>query len=677
MKIKPNSPLPLGPQREGTAVHFRIASAHARVVILGIFLNPEDHTPTYEIPFDEVLHKTGSVWHLCVEDLPKGFAYGYYIPNKHKNHHHAEPIWLLDPYAPLVVSPHTWCNKRPFMGYRPLSAIDSAFTFDWEDDRPLRIPIERTLIYEMHVRGFTEDASSQVQHPGTFLGVIEKIPHLKALGITAVELLPIMEWDEAEYHACSLEKRKLLCNYWGYSTVHFLSPMGRFAFGAELGSSLYEFKQMVKALHAAGIEVILDIVWNHTAEGGKRGPTYSFKGLDRSIYYLVDYAGHMLDYTGCGNTMQTNHPWMVEYILHCLRYWVLECHVDGFRFDLASIFHRGREGRYLDPAPVIEAISHDPVLSNTKLIAESWDAAGLYQVGGFYKAQALRWTEWNGQYRDNVRNFIKGSDNSAGLFATRICGSKDLYGEQGSALNSVNFITAHDGFTLRDLVSYEKKHNRANGEGNRDGSDHNESWNCGVEGQTEDLSIIKLRGRQMRNFIVALLVSQGIPMLHMGDEYGHTKFGNNNTWCQDNALSHFLWDELRQEPALFRFTCLMIKLRKQYARLFPGRFLEDKDIIWHGQKPKEVNWNADSRFIAFQLIDTRLHNDLLVSFNAGHELQIWHLPSPPKGHAWHLFVNTSALYPEEIHPLDKLTVMEEESIHMDAYSSCVLLARKV
>lgn len=660
-------PLPLGPHREGTAVHFRVVT-HAEQLTLGLFFDLKNPLPSLEIPLNPAIHKTGSIWHICVEDVPKGFAYGYSIPSAEG------PTWLLDPYAPLTVSPYLWYSERDNFVYRPLSAVDENNPFNWEGDRPLNTPTEKTIIYEMHVRGFTKDITSRVAHPGSFLGVIEKIPHLQALGITAVELLPIMEWNEAEYCACALEKQYVLSNYWGYSTVHFLSPMNRLAAHPDLGSSLNEFKQMVKALHQAGIEVILDIVWNHTAEGGTRGPTYSLKGLDSSIYYLVDHVGNMLDYTGCGNTLQTNHPQVIDYILFCLRYWVMECHVDGFRFDLASVFHRGPQGRYINPAPIIEAMTHDPLLSTTKLIAESWDAAGLYQVGSFYKA-GERWSEWNGQYRDYVRSFIKGTPGTLGIFATRLCGSQDLYG-MGSPLNSVNFITAHDGFTLRDLVSYQEKHNEPNGEGNRDGHGHNESWNCGCEGPTDDPAINALRLRQMRNFQVALLLSQGIPMLHMGDEYGHTKEGNNNTWCQDNRLSWFLWNQLKTEEGLFRFTCLIIALRKKYYSIFNGQFPQEGSIIWHGQQPKEPNWQRESRFIAFQLIH-HARQDLLVAFNAGSNEETWQLPAAAEGYKWHLFVHTSNVSPFDVYALNNMPKVEEPTLLLKPYSSAILCAQPI
>lgn len=677
MQVRQNTPLPLGVHREGTSVHFRVVSEHAKKLTLGLFLHPDGqklNTPTCEIQFDPQKHRTGSIWHLCVDDVPLGFAFGYRIPNENKS---TEPTWLLDPYAPLVVAPHEWCSVRTDVdsGYHPLSALDGSAPFDWENDKPLCTPLARTLIYEMHVRGFTMDSSSEANHPGTFLGLIEKIPHLQALGVTAVELLPIMEWNEAEYHACSVEKRKLLCNYWGYSTVHFLSPMARFASQKQLGCALNEFKEMVKALHSAGIEVILDIVWNHTAEGGKKGPVYSFKGLDRPIYYLVDNSGHMMDFTGCGNTVQTNHPHVIDYILYSLRYWVLECHVDGFRFDLASVFHRGRLGHFIDLAPVVEAITHDPVLSKTKLIAESWDATGLYQVGSFYKAGPSRWSEWNGKYRDDVRNFIKGTPHTVGIFATRLCGSRDLYGAQGSPLNSINFIIAHDGYTLRDLVSYQKKHNRANGEANRDGTDNNDSWNCGCEGPTHDIKIMQLRERQMRNFLIALFISQGVPMILMGDEYGHTKQGNNNTWCQDNRLNWFLWDELDENKGLFRFTCLLSAFRKRHADLLGGHFLNDKDIIWHGTEPKSPHWGEKSHFIAFQLVDSRHHRDLAVAFNAGSQKESWQLPPPPPQTTWYVFANTSQLAPSDIYALNHLPRVKDIFIEMLPYSSCVLCAR--
>ncbi|MBY0228842.1 MAG: glycogen debranching enzyme, partial [Gemmataceae bacterium] len=412
--------------------------------------------------------------------------------------------------------------------------------YKWEEDAPPLTPLEDSVIYEMHVRGFTCDPSSGVAHPGTFAGLAEKIPYLKELGVTAVELLPIHEFDETDcpFHDPATGER--LRNFWGYNSIAFGAPKASYAASGPRHGQLAEFRDMVKAFHAAGIEVILDVVFNHTGEGDDRGRTTSFRGIDNRLYYMLGEDGLYLNYTGCGNTVSCNHPLVRDLIMNCLRYWVADMHIDGLRFDLASVMGRGSDGRVLTNPPVLEAIAGDGVLAHTKLIAEPWDAAGLYQVGTF--PYGHRWTEWNGQYRDAVRRFWKGGPGLAGELATRICGSSDLYEKSGRApCHSLNFVTCHDGFTLWDLVSHNKKHNKANGEDERDGSNDNHSWNCGAEGPTTKPAVLALRRRQARNLFATLMLSQGVPMMLAGDEFLRTQGGNTNAWCQDNPVGWVDW----------------------------------------------------------------------------------------------------------------------------------------
>lgn len=614
-----------------------------------------------DIPF-----RTGLVRHLFIHDLNPPFAYCFQSDDPSLSN-----TSIFDPFSKILTTHRSWGVDEP---YRPFGLVlENSFLFDWGNDQKPNYPKEELVIYEMHVRGFTKTAAlNQPESQGTFLGLIEKIPYLQDLGINAVELLPIQEFDEMECKFPSQEGQRNF-QYWGYSTVNFFTPMNRYA-SAKNGSGdcINEFKEMVKALHQAKIEVILDIVLNHTAEGDENGPKLSFKLLAPHTYYLFK-EGTLANYTGCGNTLNCNHPIVIEFILSVLRHWVFEFHVDGFRFDLASIFYRGMDGNPLATPPLVQAITKDPLLAGTKLIAEPWDAGGLYQVGSFFK-ESTRWGEWNGKYRDCVRKFLKGDLGLKSEFATRLSGSEDLFGhDKRLPRNSINFITSHDGFTLRDLVSYNEKHNQNNGEDNRDGNNQNDSWNCGAEGATSDPDIIALRQRQMRNFHLALMVSQGVPMLHMGDEYGHTKKGNNNTWCQDNELNWFLWDELAKEQAFHRFYRGLIHFRKSHPLLHKKRFLHKGDIEWHGKTPFMPNWENDDNFIAFTLIDKEMGNDLYIAFNAGQETVEVKLPERKKGD-WHWIVNT-ALPP----PLD-LQIDRQESgktggkLRMKGYSGLLLKA---
>lgn len=614
----------------------------------------------------EVPYETGQVKHLFIEHLVPPFAYAFRITGMKETH------VVLDPYAKTVRTAHEWGRKKGT--YQPVGLVLEPSKFDWSDDYHPGISKEDLVIYEMHVRGFTRDKSSQVEHPGTFLGVIEKIPYLKDLGVNAVELMPVQEFNENEYIPKNKAFQNKLDQYWGYSTVNFFSPMNRYASSSALGANLFEFKTMVKELHKAGIEVIVDVVYNHTSEGDKSGPTHTFKALCKEAYYLLDASGDYSNYTGCGNTFNCNHPIVIDLILESLRYWVTDLHVDGFRFDLASIFYRGQDGHLMASPSIVEAISKDPVLSSVKLIAEPWDAAGIYQVGGFFPANP-RWSEWNGRYRDAVRAFLKGDKSKKGEFATRIAGSEDLFGhDKRLPRNSINFITSHDGFTLRDLVSYNDKHNADNGEDNRDGMNQNESWNCGAEGPTKDKAVLDLRERQMRNFHLALMVSQGVPMLLMGDEYGHTKKGNNNTWCQDNALNWFQWEQCKTNSAFLRFYKKLIQFRKKNPLLRHRKFLRDVDIQWHGFNPFEPLWESDTPFVAYALLDKAHGNDIYIAFNASNETVKVTLPELKNGKTWRWIVNTALPSPhdfrEEMHGVRVLG----NSFEMSAYSSVLLKA---
>jgi isoamylase len=497
----------------------------------------------------------------------------------------------------------------------------------------------------MHVRSFTVHPSSKSKAPGTFLGIVDKIPYLKSLGINAIELMPIFEFDECSNHFVNPRTKQRLKNMWGYSTINFFAPMNRFSSSEGWTGAMDDFRTLVKEMHKNKIEVYLDVVYNHTAEGNRQGPWFSFRGIDNQVYYMVHPDGHYLDYSGTGNTFNANHPVVAKLIVDSLRYWVNEMHVDGFRFDLASCLTRDEQGTPLSNPLVIQMIDADPVLSDVKLIAEAWDAGGLYQVGSF--PGASRWAEWNGKYRDVVRRFIKGTDNCAGEFAKVMSGSQDLYGQR-RPYHSINFVTAHDGFTLRDLVSYQDKHNEENGEDNRDGGNQNDSWNCGAEGATNTRKILQLRERQMRNLHTALMLAIGTPMVLMGDEYGHTRNGNNNTYGHDNALNWFLWDQLAKHRDFVRFYTKAIQFRQQNPLLKRTEFLKDSDVEWHGHMPKQPNWGEDSRFLAYTLNDPVKSEPLYIAFNAHFQPAHVQLPSPPQGKKWFRIIDTALAPPNDI-----------------------------
>ncbi len=630
--VAKGSPTPLGVSKSGTALNFALFSQHATQVTLSLF---QQGTLLAEIALDPKTHCTGAIWHVSLEGLPAPLEYGYHVNGPFqpkKGHYFNSSHLLIDPYARSLNTSDNWGDVKNWYALKGRVILDAPF--DWENSRSPQIPIQDLILYEMHVRGFTEHGSSEVRAPGTFLGLVEKIPYLKRLGINAIELMPIHEFNETENVHKSPKTGQKLFNYWGYSTVNFFTPMARYASSSEWGAALHEFKTLVRELHKNQIEIILDVVFNHTAEAGSCGPFLSFRGLDNAVYYLLNPNGTFMNFTGCGNTVNCNHPQVIALILDSLRYWVQEMRVDGFRFDLASIFCRNEKGVPIPNPPLVKAISEDPILANTKLIAEAWDATGLYQVGHFPGGQ--RWADWNGRYRDVVRRFIKGTSGKSGFFATAICGSQDLYGHGKKPINSINFITAHDGFTLKDLVSYQQKHNLENGEHNRDGNNSNDSWNCGHEGPTTDPHILELRQRQMRNFVVALLVSIGVPMLLMGDEYGHTRNGNNNPYCFDNEKNWFLWEELEKEQELFSFFQNMIAFRKKNPHFKRTEFLTKEDVDWHGHEPLKPNWDPKNHLVAYTLKDAT--SQIYIAFNAHYEKALITLPP---NHSWQRILDTS------------------------------------
>ena len=597
LRTTPGRPYPMGPVVYDEGVRFTVFSRHATRVWVALFDRVEDRTPVWEYEFDPKRHKTGDIWSLFVRGIGEGVYFLYRMDGPHapkKGHRFNPRTYLLDPYAKALTGDiHNGTMK----------CVAVHDKMDWHDDARPRIPMEELVIYEAHVRGLTRHASSGVSHPGTYRGLIEKIPHLKSLGVNAVELLPVHEPGENLLGRCNLAGEELV-NYWGYSTIGFFAPAGRYAARAVRTEHLDEFRGMVKALHDAGMEVILDVVFNHTSEGNAEGPTLCFKGIDNSIYYLLS-EGEYLNYSGCGNTVNCNHPLVRDFILDCLRYWVAVMHIDGFRFDLASILGRDQDGKVLEDAPLITRITEDPVLRDVKLIAEAWDAGGAYQVGSF---GGSRWAEWNGMYRDDVRRFWLDEPGTRGRLATRLAGSMDLYARSGrTAVHSINFITCHDGFTLRDLVSHNEKHNLANGEGNRDGMDENLSWNSGAEGETEDPEINALRLRRQKSFLATLFVSLGVPMLLGGDEFGRTQRGNNNAYCQDNEVSWFDWRLAERNGELLRFTRGVIAFRRENpalrrAEFFTGGPVDGKDgppdMRWTGPDGAEPDWNGGENTLA-------------------------------------------------------------------------------
>lgn len=644
--------LPLGATLAPDGVNFALLCRHGTAVSLVLYdLDGKDQLA--EVTLHPRRNRTGDHWHVHVRGLNESFSYGWRVDGpRGRRHHYDRSVVLMDPMSTALTGSGRWGQVEDRNA--AFTTRRSAFvrrSFNWHEDAPPVTPLEDTIVYELHVRGFTCHPSALVAQPGTFLGLVEKIPYLKELGITAVELLPIHEFDENDCPFFNPFTGEPLHNFWGYNSIAFAAPKAAFAASGPQHGQVNEFRDMVRAFHQAGIEVYLDVVFNHTGEGDQRGRTYCFRGLDNDLYYMLGADGTYLNFTGCGNTVNCNHPLVRQMIVDCLKFWVADMHIDGLRFDLASVLGRDENGHVLMQPPVIEMIAEDGVLADTKLIAEPWDAGGLYMVGQFPFGR--RWSEWNGKYRDDVRRFWKGDAGLAGLFATRFCGSSDLYQAQGRfPRHSINFITCHDGFTLWDLVSYNTKHNEANGEANRDGSNDNWSWNCGVEGPTTDPKINALRLRQARNLMATLLLSQGVPMILAGDEFLRTQQGNNNAWCQDNAISWLDWDRAQDNANFLRFTREVIRLRKRHPALRRTRFLEDGAVVWHGVTPFKPDFGPASRTVAMTLDGRKTgrepDRDIYIACNAWSDPLWFAIPPAPQGRSWRRVLDTALAAPNEV-----------------------------
>lgn len=627
--------------REG--VNFTVCSLEATAVELLLYHRGEKE-PYAILPFP-THYRIGSVYSMIVFDLDIcDFEYAYRvdgpcIPEKGLIFDKTKP--LLDPYARAVTGQSIW-GEQPNQDheYRARVVVND---FDWGNHvDPVR-PIQDLIIYELHVRGFTKDASSGVSHPGTFAGIKEKIPYLKELGITAVELMPVFEFDETMGRR-EVNGRTLL-DYWGYNPVSFFAPNTSYTADKEFNREGDELKNLIRELNANGIEVILDVVFNHTAEGNEKGPFFSFKGFDNRVYYMLTPEGWYYNFSGCGNTLNCNHPVVQQMILECLRYWTIEYHVDGFRFDLASILGRNEDGSPMNQPPLLKNLAGDPVLRNVKLIAEAWDAGGLYQVGSF--PAYTRWAEWNGKYRDDMRSFLKGDYWFAQAAANRLTGSLDLYtGQYKGYDSSINFLTCHDGFSLWDLYSYNGKHNEANGWNNSDGADDNRSWNCGVEGETTDPEIRKLRLRMMKNACMTLMCSRGTPMFLAGDEFGDTRFGNNNPYCQDNEISWLDWTRLDMNQELYQFFRKMIWFRREHAVIRSDQGLSETGfpaVSVHTDRPWERAIDQDTKALAVCYAGKTAQGEDLVylALNVYWEKQKFELPKLPPEYEWRCFADTA------------------------------------
>lgn len=692
--IRVGMPLPMGAYAHGEGVNFAFFSRHASRVRLELFDHPEDAMAARAIDLDPAHNRTGDVWHVWIEGIRSGQLYAYRVdgPYQPKDGHRFNfNKLLLDPFATAISILPDW-DFGPARGYETseqeqnliCSKVDDAgampkcvFThehFNWQDDRPLRHPWSKTIVYETHVRGFTIHPSSNVRHPGTYRGLIEKIPYLKDLGVTTIELMPVHEFNEQNVLGINPQTGQPLRNYWGYDPVSFFAPKASYSSAGGLGQQKLEFKEMVLALHRAGIEVILDVVFNHTAEGNELGPTLCFRGIDNAIFYtLASDKRYYKNYAGTGNTINANHPVVRDLILSALRYWVLEMHIDGFRFDLASILGRDSTGNLLSNPPLIEQITEDPILRGTKLIAEAWDAAGAYEVGSFSKG----WAEWNGRYRDDVRRYWRGDEGMLGVFASRICGSADIYAKTGKCPGcSINFVTCHDGFTLHDLLSYRDKHNEANGESNRDGTNENFSDNYGIEGETSDGEVESIRIRQIKNFLLSLLISRGVPMLSGGDEFCRTQHGNNNAYCQDNGTSWYDWSQLEQHQEMYRFTRGMIAFRQAHPILSQEHFYMEAEISWFSPQGDLPNWTDPKEKQFACLIHEDERNALFLMFNAGADAVDFSLPPLLHVTQWHLAVDTSHEAPQDLFVAGEEPLWENtHAYRLAPQSSVILLVR--
>lgn len=643
-QVRPGFFLDFGATVIPGGVNFTIQSHKATSCELLLF-HREAEEPFAVLPFPDN-YRIGFCYSMIVFGLDiEEFEYAYRLDGPYDEKmglRFDRTKVLLDPYARAVTGQSHWGHKNnPQHGYRARVVHSN---FDWGQQRHTSIPMEDLIIYELHVRGYTKDASSGVKHPGTFDGLKEKIPYLKGLGVNAVELMPVFEFDEMR--DTRLIDENLLLDFWGYNPVSFFAPNTSYSSSKEYNREGMELKSLIKELHDQNMEVILDVVFNHTAEGNEFGPSFSFKGFDNQIYYMLTPDGHYYNFSGCGNTLNCNHPVVQNMILDCLRYWVIEYRVDGFRFDLASILGRNEDGTPLHQPPLLRSLAFDSILGNVKLIAEAWDAGGLYQVGSFPSWK--RWAEWNGRYRDDMRRFLKGDDFLSQAAARRITGSPDLYDPVFRGRNaSVNFLTCHDGFTLYDLYSYNEKHNEANGWGNTDGADDNNSWNCGVEGDTTDPSVLALRRKMMMNACAVLMCSRGTPMFLAGDEFADTRYGNNNPYCQDNLISWLDWSLLEKNRALYEFFRYMIHFRKAHACIrkdLEPSYLGFPSMSLHGLTPwkPDLPESSHTACVLFSGYDDSLHKEDLVflAVNTHWCSAALTLPQLPDGYTWKIAVNT-------------------------------------
>jgi len=673
---------PIGATVSAAGVNFCVYSKHATSIELLLFDQPDDAQPSQTIRLDPDQNRTYHYWHIFVQGLAAGQLYGYRAAGPN------EPAaglrfdsdkLLLDPYTLAAANTENYDRAKAIgpgdnTGCAMKSVVVNPAQYDWEGDTPIQRPFVDAIIYEMHAAGFTRNPNSGVAPAkrGTYAGLIEKIPYLQDLGILTVELMPVQQFDA---QAAPVET-----NYWGYQPVAWFAPHRAYSSQADPLGPVNEFRDLVKALHRAGIEVILDVVFNHMAEGNASGPVLSLRGLDNPTYYILDPANpaRYIDDTGCGNTINGNETIVRRMILDCLRHWVEHMHVDGFRFDLASSLSRNEHGRPVERPPVLMDIEADPVLAGTKIIAEAWDAAGLYQVGNF---AGDRWAVWNGKFRDHVRKFVKSDSGMVGPLADCLTGSPDLFRQPGrDPSRSINFITAHDGFTLSDLVSYDNKHNLANGENNADGANDNNSWNCGAEGATDDPEIETLRLRQVKNFLTILLVSEGQPMLLMGDEVRRTQQGNNNAYCQDNAVTWFDWDDAKRHADVLRFARGLIHFHQQ-SDLFHGRTFWNQPgaakITWHGVRLNQPDWGDNSHALAFELLHPQGEEHVYVMLNAFWEQLSFELPTLPSEQTWHRLVDTSLESPQDFSDPPQPLPAERDQYRCDARSSVILVSGPV
>lgn len=679
-KIRPGFFRMYGACVASNGVSFTINSHGATRCTLLLF-KPQAPKPYARIPFPDS-YRIGDTYSMLVYDIkPDEFEYAFSFDGPYepaKGLLFNEENVLLDPYSRAVTGQRKW-GEKPEGGkdfeYRARVVKSS---FDWGNIKQLEQPFEDLVIYEIHVRGYTKDKSSGVSAPGTFAGLKDKIPYLKDLGINAVELMPIFEFDEME--SARVVDGVQLYNYWGYNTVSFFAPNTSYAFNEEHNHEGDELKSLIKALKENGIEVILDVVFNHTAEGNEMGPCFSFKGIDNNVYYMLTPDAHYYNFSGCGNVMNCNHPVVRNFIIDCLRHWAIEYRVDGFRFDLASILGRDQNGAPMANPPILESLAFDPVLGKMKLIAEAWDAGGLYQVGSFPSWN--RWAEWNGRYRDDMRSFLKGDDSMAGNAITRITGSRDLYSPESRGHKaSVNFLTCHDGFTLYDLYSYNEKHNEKNGWNNTDGDNNGHSWNCGAEGETDDPNVNGLRRRLIKNAFAALLCSRGPAMFFAGDEFCNTQFGNNNAYCQDNIISWLDWSRLEEFKEIHDFVRHMIQFRKEHPilrKMTKPSSCQFPEISVHNGTPFNASTDYKTKLIGIMYAgrnEEDTEDDIVFyCMNAYWEPLVMQLPVLPNGKHWHVDTNTNAEYFDGEDFTEKTELLGVNTIRVPARTTIILVA---